>query len=206
MPEKIPSAQPEQIESKKELNKNFFKTELSPNDKESLKKLAEQLENFMDKEAAEQLIFILKMMATEDYVNQCRLATKALAEKMNERFGGEESFFDLMPPKTRLFDLRSNEGLSKINYQSPSGHSVAGLDFFDNRSASKNKKRFIIIDPVYGVVNRKVDRDNILLLAGFGNIEEAKKALSEVYGGRWQEAYFFDRKNNKFIFIDKDKK
>jgi hypothetical protein len=64
--------------------------------------LLEQFKHALSKDAADQLIFVLRTFQQDDFINHCNIATQTLGERLNTSFGDEGSFFDEAPPTPSL--------------------------------------------------------------------------------------------------------
>ncbi|HHD92261.1 MAG TPA: hypothetical protein ENL06_01375, partial [Candidatus Portnoybacteria bacterium] len=85
----------------------IFRLKFSFQDQNSLEKARRQLKKIINKEATDQLIFVLSVMKQDSWRNQCDKAVKTLGMNLTEHWGGEESFFDLMPENVNFVEARA---------------------------------------------------------------------------------------------------
>lgn len=156
--------------------------------------LTKQLEDALNKDAADQLIFVLRTFQKDDFVNHCNIATQTLGERLNTSFGGEGSFFDEAPTYT-LFDTRAYGSLEKAGWRGEF-HSVGLL-------TGKNDKKepyFIIIDLTYSTVHQKyTHQEGALVFAAKGTSSEALRYLHDTYGGVWNTQFIFKNGQKQFL-------
>lgn len=168
------------------------KLEVSLESKEDLKKLENWLKIHINEEESEQLIHVLRSMAEDDYVNQCKEATKSFGKELARNFGGEESFFDITG-SVEFIDARSDSPLNQIGY-SGDYHSVAVLEF-----SPENRQPFsLIFDLTYSTVSS--DSDGILTLHSPGNSDQAMNTLNNHYGGYWKKELIFNKEKGTFVY------
>ena len=172
------------------------KIEFSLNSDEELKKIEDWLCPLMGDESAEQCVFVLRSMTGDDYRNHCKDATQEFGRRLLERFGNEESFFDLTP-SAKYSDVRSHSPLTQIGY-SGDYHSVGMLEI----KKGENDSSFLIFDLTYGVISGRKNQDDILVMNFEGKKDEAIKALNDHYGGSWNVEFTLAPENSKFVFSD----
>jgi len=171
------------------------KIEFSFDSEESFVRLEQWLKKFLDNEGAEQLVFVLQSMAEESFLNQCQDATQELGKRLAEQFGGEESFFDLVPG-AKYSDARASGSLEKIGRHGLDYHSVGLLEMRSN----DGKSFAIILDLTFGAVSGKGSRKSVLAMHSLGNREKSLDTLKNNYGGKWEVDYEYDKKTGKFVF------
>lgn len=175
------------------------KIETPLNSEEGLAKLENWLKNILSPDEAEQCIFVLRSMADMILVNQCQKATKEFGTRLAEKFGDEESFFEISP-STTFSDIRSLGHLSKVHYRGDY-HSVSLLEFHPI-----DKKEFsIIFDLSYGKIAGEGRTENIQAIYLPGDRAASLKVLKDNYGGSWEASYEFDKNKGCFVFIDDNK-
>ena len=172
--------------------------EISLNSKEKFKDLENWLNPMLGIEGASQCTFIINSLAKEDFVNHCDKATQTFGKELAEHFGGEESFFDIVP-YAEFSDVRSYSQLEKINVSAMRHHSVGLLEI-----NQPGKQPFSLsIDLNYGTVSNRSDQNSILVLYCPETGNSAMNMLKNRYGGSWKKEYIFNKDTNKFIFNDK---
>jgi len=174
----------------------YDKKELYLDSEKDLGDFSVWLGKFLDQESTEQCIFVLRSMAEEDFVNQCDEMTKEFGKRLNERFGEEESFFDLVPSAS-FSDLRSTSRLHKTRYTGDY-HDV-GLIVIDKE---KEKSISLVFDLTYGNVVREGSRKNVLVIGVQGDRKAALNVLNNHYGGKWEVNLEFDKNKGDFTFVD----
>jgi len=173
------------------------KIEITLDSEEKFLELEKWLKAFIDQEAAEQCVFVLRSMSRERRPNQCQAATQGFGEKLNERFGDEESFFDLVPD-AEFSDVRSHRPLDKVGYYGDF-HSVGMLEF----SFSNKEENFsLIFDLTYGTISGKGSRKSMLIMHSAGDRKKSLKELKDIYGGDWKVDYELNKKTNSFTFYN----
>ena len=173
--------------------------EISLKSEKDIKNLESLLQSLIGSDGADQLIFVLRSMAEEDFVNHCKDATLEFGQRLAKRFGEEESFFEILPVSD-LYDARSYKPLDKVGY-SKDYHSVVLLRIKpDGKEASS-----LIFDLTYGSVSSKSEKeDGILVLHSSGTKEQMMDMLNGHYGGLWKAELRFNKKDNHFVFIDEN--
>ncbi|HBP01516.1 MAG: hypothetical protein UY41_C0028G0003 [Candidatus Moranbacteria bacterium GW2011_GWE1_49_15] len=171
--------------------------EFSLGKQEDLEKLESWLGGKIGTEEAAQCVFVLRSMAAEDFVNHCNDATKEFGIKLSQKFGGEESFFDLVPDAA-YSDAKSRTPLAKIGYRKGDFHSVGLLEM----NLPDERNFTLAFDLTYGDISGKGERDSALVLYSPGGEKRALEGLSGHYGGSWETDFEFDRETGRFISKD----
>lgn len=173
--------------------------EISLKSENDFKKLTDWLTVLInDNESAEQCVFALHSMIESVECNQCDDASKEFGRKLNERFGGEESFFDLAPSASFSI-VRSYDPLDKVNYIKAYYHSVGLIEFI-----LKNKEKCsLIFDLTYGKIAGYGRRDEIRVIYSKGTRVDALGSLKKQYGGMWEAEMELDKKSGNFKFLQK---
>lgn len=162
---------------------------------EDFDKLENWLEPMIGKEPAEQCVFVLRSMAEMDFGNQCKEATKEFGARLLQQFGGEESFFELVP-SANFYDAKSNKPLMNVGYRGDF-HSVGVLEF-----KPENKEPFsLIFDLTYGTISSESKNEAIMAINCPGTKEKAVSALGQQYGGSWEIEFKLDKKTGNFVFL-----
>lgn len=169
-----------ELPSKKEL-------EIPLESEENFIRLENWLQNIIGKEEAGQCVFVLRSMAEMDFINQCQKKTQEFGKRLSEQFGGEESFFDLVP-SANFYDVRS--------YRHKAYHSVGLLEF----NSPNKQPSFLIFDLAYGTVSGKGRRKDILVLYASGPKEQAMEKLKDHrFGGSWKIDLKFNKRTGQFV-------
>lgn len=176
----------------------FQQLEVSLVSKKDLEKLESWLQPLIGEEAAGQCTFVLQSMADENYRSHCKNATQEFGRRLAERFGDEESFFELAP-HAKFSDVKSFSSLDKIGFQkrNPKDYHSVGLLEFD---MPKGQSFSLAFDLTYGAVAGKKDQDEISVLYSPGTGKPALEMLLNHYGGSWKRELEFNKKNGKFVF------
>lgn len=184
-----------------EKNEKIFQEEMeiSLDSEKDLLKMENWLKKLVGDEEAEQCVFVLRSMIEIDFINQCSEATKEFGKRLAERFGEEESFFDLAPD-AEFSDVRSSRHLSKTSYRGDY-HSVGLLEF----KPAEKLPFSLVFDLTYGNVVRRGNRKAVLAIYSQGSRTQALEKLRNHYGGLWEVELEFDKQSEKFVF-PKDRK
>ncbi len=152
------------------------------------------LSTLIGTEAAEQCVFAMRSTVQKDFTNHCKDATQELGKALAERFGGEESFFDVVPGAS-FSDVRSYAPLDKTRYRGDY-HSVGLLEL-----VSQHKESFcLIVDLTFYTVSPDVKKNGVLVASTPGGHGEALKMLENEYGGSWKVEFKFNPQKNNFEF------
>lgn len=175
----------------------IFRLKFSFQDQNSLEKARRQLKKIINKEATDQLIFVLSVMKQDSWRNQCDKAVKTLGMNLTEHWGGEESFFDLMPENVNFVEARAiwTKGKLKNKFKDSKHHSIAVLEF-----PKKKENYYLIIDLVHGHISIRDEEENILLLCYKGNKEAVFNKLNEYFGGKWEIATILNKEKKNFKY------
>ncbi len=161
---------------------------------EGLAKATKWFEQIVDQEAAEQFTFVLKTMQDESFVNHCDEATKLLGMRLNEHWGDEESFFDLVPEDVQFMEIRSLSAL-KSKFRRDDYHSIGLMELPQEKDENKI---YVACDLVYGSIAGEGKKDNVLLLHYEGEKNDVLDKISEYYGGNWKVVNTLNKKNKNF--------
>lgn len=168
--------------------------EVNPEKEKDYQKLEEHLHKIMDAEAAEQFLFVLHRMATYDFINQCKEATRQFGHSLMTRYGGEESFFDLMP-EGKYADVRCNTSMEKFSY--PGKFHSIGMLHYRNRNQYPHT---LFIDLTFGRVAGRQNQEQILVVHVPLPADRAIQELEKVYGGQWHAEYLLSS-SGTFTYI-----
>ncbi len=168
--------------------------EISVTSEKDLHRLTEWLTPLVGEEGAEQCVFALRSMVQEDYTNHCKDATQKFGQRLAEHFGGEESFFDLVPAAT-FSDVRSYDSLSKVGYRGDY-HSVAMIEL----KPSQKQSASIFVDLTYYTVSNDAKKDGALILYAPGNAQQGLSVLENHYGGKWKIDFRLNVQTSTFTF------
>ncbi len=170
--------------------------EFSRKSEDGLNDLSKWLSNVINnKEAVEQLVFVLLSLREESFVNQCDEAVKKFGIALAEHWGGEESFFDLLSQEVAFMEIRSTDPLSN-KFKRDNYHSIALLEF----PSVSGRKFCLAFDLVYGHIAGEGRRESALSLYCNGNAKKALEKIKEYYGGRWKIINTLDKERKTFLF------
>lgn len=157
--------------------------------------LSRDLQHYLSPDAADQLLFVLRSLVTEDFVNRCHDATAALGSALATRFGDEPSFLEECPG-TEVFDAKTHDRLPKFRW-SGNFHSVALL----LNTSKEHPPFYILIDLTYSTVagSDASKGHEALIVAGSGNRQSALQKLHNLYGGDWKIDFVFQDGVKRFI-------
>ncbi len=184
----------ERAEQKPEA-KLIWQFKFSLQDQEKIKKAQERIKQIINPTAVEQLFFVLSIMQNKSWVNQCDKAVKTLGINLTEHFDDKKSFFDLMPQKNINFMEARTEKSLKNNFRRDNHHNIAMLEF-----QREKEKFYLVVDLVYGEINFKEKRENVLVLCYQGEREAVLNKLNEYYGGKWKIVNFLNKKKKNFRY------
>ncbi len=170
--------------------------EFSLREENDLKRATEWLSEIVDKEAAQQFVFVLTAMREKSWANHCDKAVKSLGFDLAEHWGGEESFFDLVGENVSFKELRSSDVL-KNKFKRDNYHSIAMLEFSQNNEESI----YLIVDFVYGHIAGEGRRNNVLFLRYQCQKEKILDRVGEYYGGKWKIVNILNKENKTFRHI-----
>jgi hypothetical protein len=189
---------PRSLEQAPELKKGGQRLVLDCRSPRDQKELVRALQSVLGEEGAEQLSFLLNKLSRENFTNQCNKATQALGKSLAENYGGEESFFELIPA-ANFYDLKSDAPLEKTSYRGDF-HSVGVITVPQKEKAPVS----IVVDLTYFVVNNEGQKkDPALVMTVSGDLPQACDRLAQEYGGVWKKDYTFNKEKGTFVFNDK---
>ncbi|MDH4330270.1 MAG: hypothetical protein OEV93_01840 [Candidatus Moranbacteria bacterium] len=183
---------PEAIREKENILQG--RLEISLESEGDFEKLEEWLREIIDTEEAEQCVFVLRSMQGMDFRNQCQDATQKFGTQLNTQFGGEESFFDLVP-SAKFSDVRTHSPMDKTGSRD-NHHSVALLEMNpDNKEAAS-----LVFDLTYGHASGRGKRNAISVFSLKGDAKQIMEALKDHYGGSWKVNFELNRKTGEYRF------
>lgn len=170
------------------------KIEVSLKSEKDMKRLEDFLKDVFGDEGSEQCVFVLKIIADNDFANHCNEATQAFGKELTRRFGGEESFFDTVN-SAEFIDARTYDPMVKKT-KKVDFHSVAVIKTSND---SKAETSCVIFDLTYYTVSGS---DGILVINSPGDLNNAMKTLRGYYGGSWKPEFNLNKETGKFLYND----
>ena len=185
----------ERIKQKPEA-KLIRRFEFSFQDQQKLKEAQEWLKNIINPETVKQLFSVLLSTQNKSQPNHCNEAVKSLGINLTKHSNsGEKSFFDLAPEGANFTEIRTEENL-KNTFTREKYHSAAMIEF----PQGKKEELYLIIDLLYGYIDIKKERENILILCYQGKRKAVLSKLNEYYGGKWKIVNFLNKEKKNFKY------